>query len=160
MRTNRRGATCTQTSKTPKSQHNNFGSFISFISTIIPDRAPPNLVDMNRFAQTSMTVVLIYLQHAMVAEAEDNKSGVPGTTDSHSQHSRRSPILGSFAIGSSKSFLSKLLLTREEASLIWGTIKRTTHWEDVLLIALAGWLVVPLVSIPYNNLAYLYDFSY
>jgi hypothetical protein len=52
--------------------------------------------------------------------------------------------------GSLKPAIRKLLLSKEEGAHLIQTISKMVHWEDLILILIAGWLVVPSIEIPYN----------
>jgi len=59
---------------------------------------------------------------------------------------RHSTFAGSF-----KPVIRRLLLSKAEASLLWKALKATTHWEDLALIVLVGWLSVPAMKFTYEH---------
>jgi small-conductance mechanosensitive channel len=51
-----------------------------------------------------------------------------------------------------KPVIRKLLVSKEEGGQLLQTISDIVHWEDLILILVAGWLVVPSIEFPYNRL--------
>ena len=62
--------------------------------------------------------------------------------------------------------IKKLHLSHEESTLLFQSLAKTVHFEDIVLIAAVGWLSVPAVQFPYQqlpprvreNLEYLYKY--
>jgi small-conductance mechanosensitive channel len=54
--------------------------------------------------------------------------------------------------GSFKPAIRKLLVSKEEGKDLLQTISHMVHWEDLILILVAGWLVVPSIEFPYSRL--------
>jgi small-conductance mechanosensitive channel len=54
--------------------------------------------------------------------------------------------------GSFKPAIRKLLVSKEEGKHLLQTISHMVHWEDLILILIAGWLVVPSMEFPYSRL--------
>lgn len=52
--------------------------------------------------------------------------------------------------GSFKPAVKRLLVSSEEANLIWHSIRATAHWEDLIIIMFFGWFTVPTLQFPYD----------
>lgn len=51
--------------------------------------------------------------------------------------------------GTLQPLYQSFLISRAEASALWNTIRRTVHWQDLVLLMSVGWLTVPIVQVHY-----------
>lgn len=61
-------------------------------------------------------------------------------------------LAGYGTLAGQQGFLARVLISREEAKLLYKTVEQTVHFEDLLLIVLIGWTTVPVLKIPYEKL--------
>jgi small-conductance mechanosensitive channel len=54
--------------------------------------------------------------------------------------------------GSLHPLYHSLILSRKEAGLLWKTLQTNVHWQDMALLAAAGWLTVPIAQMHYELL--------
>lgn len=52
--------------------------------------------------------------------------------------------------GSLHPLYHSFLLSQREAGLLWKTLKTTVHWQDMMLLMVAGWLTVPIAQMHYE----------
>lgn len=73
--------------------------------------------------------------------------GTPDKKQMMEEMASHSTLAGSF-----KPAIRKLLVTKEEGKTLLQAISHMVHWEDLILILVAGWLVVPSIELPYSRL--------
>lgn len=54
--------------------------------------------------------------------------------------------------GTLKPLVQKLMLSKQELSLLSKSIRATAHWEDLAVIVLLGWFTVPALQLPYDKM--------
>lgn len=74
-----------------------------------------------------------------------------------SPRSRLDDIMGGGTLAGSSflPFVKRLILPKDEFNALMESIGKAVHWEDMLLMALIGWLTVPSIKFPYQNLPVL-----
>lgn len=80
-----------------------------------------------------------------------NKKGAT-TTDRRMTRLEEIRVGGTLAGSSLLPFLKRLFIPKDEFQALAETISKTVHWEDMMLMSLVGWLTVPSLRWPYQNL--------
>ena len=79
----------------------------------------------------------------LAEEIKKERAAASKTVDHMIQHST---LAGNF-----KPLIKRLIVSKAEATVLWKALKATTHWEDLALIVLVGWLSVPVMKFTYEH---------
>jgi hypothetical protein len=85
------------------------------------------------------------------AHTTNNKARKPTTqTNTNAPHIRELQQYSTLA-GAIQPALRKLIAGKDQLTLVWSAIQATAHWEDVVLLTVVGWLLVPAVQLSYEQ---------